>query len=43
MSKKLARSGEGVSEKGEGWGEKESSVANLKDFTELPSPTNGGQ
>ena len=43
VSKKLGRSGEGLSEKGEGWGEKESPAVNLKHFTELRLPTNGEQ
>ena len=42
-AKKLGRSGEGVSKKGEGWGEKVSLAVNPKHFTELRSPTNREQ
>ena len=43
MTKKMGRSGEGLSENRRGWGLKESHAVNPKHFTELHSPTNGKQ
>ena len=43
VRKKLGRSGEEVSKKGEGWGEKELPTVNPRYFIEFRWPTNGEQ